>query len=70
MYVNIRVEASVAWYTADLMVLYIYMYISRRNGIVGHVRVLDILAYAIYLTFRELCHFVTACFLCEVLAGV
>jgi len=66
MYVNIRFEASVAWYNVDPTVLYI----SRRNGEVGCVKVLDIFAYVIYLTFLELRRFVTACFLCEALVGV
>jgi hypothetical protein len=46
------------------------LYTSRRNGEVGRVKVLGIFAYAIYLTFLELRHFVTACFLCEFLVGV
>jgi hypothetical protein len=66
MYLNIRDEALVAWYNVDPTVLYI----SRRNGEVGHMKVLDIFAYVIYLTFLVLRRFVTACFLCEFLVGV
>jgi len=47
-----------------------FIYISRRNDKVGHVKFLDIFAYVIYLTFRELRHLVTACFLYDVLVCV